>query len=294
MTVPESQLIIESELTEAQKLIYGRRRIVEAFYQSNPEKFKDLQAKDIHSITLQEDLVACSLGDVDLYTPRSAVIKSFWDHRTRTPSFFSYKVWVQALTSMPWKGTPVGGLDYGHSFSRDALEPVLGRAPRLAVDKDGVQKLYFVDEEQGMCSCESWSQMHIHKEEMKKEFEQFSDIKFYPICKHQQWVSSYRTLHALKQESDKDSTAYNPRLCVFHYDHGHNLIQYRITYDGAKANGQWLPAAGWKEQQVYDAAGMPTGACWKVLTSALAYTPPFKLVPYSQAVAGIMNATRSR
>jgi hypothetical protein len=293
MTVTE-QLVKESELTEAQKLIYGRRRIVEAFYQSNPEKFKWLQATDIHALTLQDDLVACTLDDTDLYIPRSAVIQSFWDHRTRTPSFFSYKVWGQALTSMPWKGTPVGALDYGRSFVKDALEPVLGRAPQLATDKDGVQKLYFVDEKEGMCSCESWSQMHIHKEELKKEFEQFTDIKFAPICKHLQWQSSNMMLHALRFHSREQVAEYNPRLCVFHYDHARSLIQYRVTYDGAKAKGQWFPVEGWKEKPVHEANGMPTGNCWQVLTSALSQDPPFKLVPYSQAVAGIMNATRSR
>lgn len=293
MTVSE-QLILETEFTEAQKLIYGRRRIVEAFYESNPEQFKELQPRDIHSVSLQGDLVSCLLGDVDLYIPRSAVIKNFWAHRTRTPSFFSYKVWGQALTSVPWKGTPVGALDYGNSFSRDALEPVLGRPPRLSVDKDGVQRLYFVDEGERMCSCESWSQMQLHREDLEKEFKQFTSISFVPICKHLQWLSSYRMLHSLKHSSDEQNTTYNPRLCVFHYDHAHGLIQYRVTYDGAKANGQWLPAAGWKEQQVYSADGMPTGACWQVLTGALTQDPPFKLVPYSQAVAGIMNATRSR
>lgn len=286
-------LIVESELSEAQKLIYGRRRIVDAFYQSNPDKFKELQATDINSITLQDDLVACTLGDVDLYIPRSSVIKNFWSHRTRTPSYFAYKVWGQALTSGPWKGTPVGALDYGPSFARDALMPVLGRPPRLATDKDGVQKLYFVDEAEQMCSCESWSQLQLNRKELEEEFERFAGIKFIPICKHLQWLSANRTLHTFRFHARGKSPEYNPRLCVFNYDHVHNLIQYRITYDGIRNNGQWLPVSGWKEKSVCDANGMPTGDCWEVLTSALTQDPPFKLVPYSQAVANLMASSKS-
>lgn len=286
--------VIEAELTEAQKLIYGRRRIVDAFYQSNPDKFKDLKATDIHAITLQDDLVACTLDGVDLYIDRAKVIQNFWNHRTRTPSFFDYKVWGQALTAMPWKGTPVGALDYGRSFAKDALEPVLGRVPKLAVDKDGVQKLYFVDEKDQMCSCNSWSQMQLNRKELEEEFSKFTDIKFIPICKHLQWLSSNMMLHTFRFNARENSPEYNPRLCVYHYDHAHSLIQYRITYDGAKSGGQWLPISGWKEKAVRDAAGMPTGECWQVLSSALTQDPPFKLMPYSQAVAGLMNSTKSR
>jgi hypothetical protein len=162
--------VTEALLSDAQRLAYGRRRIIDTLYQEDPDKFKVLQATDIQSISLQDDLVCLDLADTQLYIEREKVLKNFWAHRTRTPSYFDYKIWSQVLTSRPWQGTPVAALDYGPSAALDALQPILGRPPRIQTDQDGVQKLYFVMEKEEMCSCGSWDQLHTHRKELEEEF----------------------------------------------------------------------------------------------------------------------------
>lgn len=281
-------------LNEGQKLIYGRRRIIDALYEES-EKYHSIQATDISSVSLVEDLVCCQVEDTQLFIKRSDVVKNFWAHRTRTPSYFDYKVWSQAIAKGPWQGIPVAALDYGPSSVTTALEPLLGRVPRISTDKDGVQRLYFVMPDDQMCSCDSWSNMNDNRKELEVEFEQFTDIKFVPICKHLQWYESNIVLHTLSFHArQKQREEYNPRICMYHFDHRRGNLLYRITNDGIKANAQWLPVSGWKEKPVYDNNGMPTGECWNVLTSALTQDPPYQLHQYSQAVAGIMNAQRSK
>jgi len=285
---------LETLFNEGQKLIYGRRRIIDAFYQRD-EKYQSIQATDITNISLEDDLICCQVEDTQLFIERSEVIKNFWQHRTRTPSYFDYKVWSQAISKGPWQGIPVAALDYGPSTVTTALEPLLGRVPRISTDRDGVQRLYFVMPEEQMCSCDSWSCMHEHRKELEAEFEQFTDIKFVPICKHLQWYESNIVLHTLSFHArEKQREEYNPRICVYHFDHRHGNLLYRVTNDGIKANAQWLPVAGWKEKPVYDSNGMPTGECWNVLTNALTQDPPYQLHQYSQTVAGVMNIQRSK
>jgi hypothetical protein len=286
--------VTELQLSEGQKMIYGRRRIVSSFYQKDPDKYKNLQALDIRSVSLLDAVVCCHLDDTKIYIDRSEVIQNFWDHRTRTPSYFDYKVWGSAKTNSPWKGTPIGGLDYSPSHVNSALVQHLGRAPKLAVDKDGVQKLYFVDEVDQCCTCSSWAQLDKRKKDLSDEFEQFTNTLFQPICKHLKWHNSFLSLQSLRLQNEANSKEYNPRLCVYHFDYRRGLLLYRITHDGVKANGQWLPVAGWKERQVYDSAHLPTGACWNTFTSALRQVEPFKLIPYSQSVAAIMSTAGSR
>ena len=286
--------VTEALLSDAQRLVYGRRRIIDTLYQDNPDNFKLIQATDIQSISLQGDLVCLDLADTQLYIERAKVLKNFWEHRTRTPSYFDYKVWSQALASRPWQGTPIAALDYGPSPALDALEPLLGRAPRIQTDKDGVQKLYFVMEKEEMCSCESWNQLHTHRQELSDEFKTYTSIEFKPICKHLQWCSANMMLHTLRFEARDKEREYNPRICVYSFDHRRGLLLYRITYDGLKDKGQWLPINGWKEKAVYDNNHMPTGACWQMFTDALTQDPPFKLSPYSQALGAVMNSTRAR
>jgi hypothetical protein len=48
--------IVESSLNEGQKMIYGRRRIIDVLYQDRLE-LPSIEAKDIASIFLQDDLV---------------------------------------------------------------------------------------------------------------------------------------------------------------------------------------------------------------------------------------------
>lgn len=286
--------VTEALLSEAQRLVYGRKRIIDSLYQEDPDKFKLLQATDIQSISLQEDLVCLDLADTQLYIERSKILKNFWEHRTRTPSYFDYKVWSQALTSRPWQGTPIAALDYGPSTTSDALQPLLGRPPRIQTDRDGVQKLYFVMEKEEMCSCGSWDQLHTHRQELEEEFKRYTTLQFKPICKHLQWCSANMMLHALRFEAREKEREYNPRICVYYFDHRRGLLLYRITYDGLKDKGQWLPVAGWKEKAVYDSNHMPTGACWEMFTNALTQDPPFKLSPYSQTLGAIMSSTRAR
>ena len=286
--------IVESSLNEGQKMIYGRRRIIDVLYQDRSE-LPSIEAKDIASISLQDDLVCCQVEDTNLFVKRADVIRNFWHHRTRTPSYFDYKIWSQAMSKGPWQGIPVAALDYGASSVTTALEPLLGRVPRISTDRDGVQRLYFVMPEEGMCSCDSWSKMHDNRGEIENEFNQFTDIKFVPICKHLQWYESNVALHALScyvREEQKEK--YNPRICVYYFDHRRGHILYRVTNDGIKTNAQWLPVAGWKEKPVYDTNGMPTRECWNVLTSALSQDPPYQLQLYSQAVAGIMSKQGSK
>ena len=98
--------IVESSLNEGQKMIYGRRRIIDVLCQDRSE-LSLIEAKDIASISLQDDLVCCQVEDTNLFVKRADVIKNFWHHRTRTPSYFDYKIWSQAMSRGPWQGIPV-------------------------------------------------------------------------------------------------------------------------------------------------------------------------------------------
>lgn len=281
-------------LTDAQRLIYGRKRIVDSFYQKDPKVYSSLQATDIQSIDLKDGFVRCTLSDSLLFIERSAVIKNFWEHRTRTPSFFDYKIWSSYANSSLSKGIPVGALDYGKEALNIVLESHLGRVPRLAVDKDGVKKLYFVVDDGQVCTCESWAQLYKYRDELEDEFDRYSSIKFAPVCKHLQWSAANIKLQALRFKAIDPKHEYNPRLCVYYFDHRRGLLSYRVTHDGVKTNGQWLPVDGWKEKPVYDSGGMPTGACWETFTAALNTDKPFKIIPYSQSVAVIMNKKSSK
>ena len=50
---------------------------------------------DIDSISLEDDKVVCHIGEKRVPLPRAEVLKNFWEHRTRTPSYFSHKIWMQ-------------------------------------------------------------------------------------------------------------------------------------------------------------------------------------------------------
>jgi hypothetical protein len=286
--------VTKQELSSAQRLIYGRRRIIDTLYQDQPDKFAELQVSDIQNISLEGDLICCDLGECLLYVERSKVISNFWKHRTRTPSYFDYKIWRNGLDASGWKGTPIAAIDYSPSPARTALEPHLGRPPRIATDKDGVQKLYFVDEENKSCSCQSWSQLDEHKEELQAEFERYSDIKFEPICKHMQWSLANINLQSLAFKAKKINDGYNPRICVYQFNHRRGILSYRLTYEGIKSGAKWLPEETWKERRVYSAPGEATGECWDLFTTALSQDPPFRITPYSQSVAAVLSGSRSR
>ena len=284
---------IQTLETECQKMIYGRRRIVDTLYKIDPST-RDILEKDIDSISLKDKNVICHLGEREIPVLREEVLKNFWEHRTRTPSYFSHKIWMQFhLKGRKFEGWPIATLNYdGPSTITEALEPHIGRAPRVSVDKEGTKRIYFVKPEQGSCTCNSWVQLNEHREELEKEFSRFTSIKFKPVCKHMQWHSANLNLHASSYHAKQHTAQYNPRICVYHYDHRRSTILYRVTNDGVKTGGKWFPEDSWKEKAVHDSGGNPTGACWQVLTGALENN--YTLQKYSESLALRMSQTSSK
>lgn len=286
---------LTSELTTAQSILYGRRRILDALYREDPELTHSVKADDIADVSLRGDKVRCTLSDGSpMLVDRSAVIENFWNFRTRTPSYFDYKIWSAYSGSFEFNGVPVGALDYSPAAVDSGLELELGRVPRLAVDKDGAQKIYFVVEEQNTCTCGSWNQMHLNRAELEEEFKSYSSLEFVPVCKHLQWFRANMKLQTQVFQAKQKTDLHNRNLCAYYFDHRHGMLRYRITYQGLSTDAKWLPAEGWKEKAVYNNAGNPTGACWEVFEKALTCEHPFKLVLYSQSLAALMSRTGSR
>lgn len=286
--------VINSAFNEAERMIYCRKRILSTLDEMDPEEYASLLPEDIKSILLQEDQIGCQLEDSMLLIGKSFLVKNFWQHRTRTPSFFEYKIWSE-YENKEYKGcVPVGAISYDYDDIASALETKMGRKPRLAVDKDGVQKLYYVCEKEQTCTCGAWQQLNNHRELFEKEFQKYSDIKFAPMCKHLCWLNAAIKLQALQFTVKTKEGKYNPHICVYQYDPMRRIIKYRITNDGVRANAQWLPIDGWKEKHVYDASGMPSGDCWSTFEAALTSKNPYKLVPYSQSLESTFNRTGSR
>lgn len=287
-------IISSEDFNDAQRSIYGRRRIIDTLYQKDPDEYKDLVATDIKSIFLQGGHVGCCIEDYTILIERGELVQNFWEHRTRTPSFFDYKIWKSYENPNFRNGVPVGAIDYGNDSIAGALETNLGRKPKVAIDKNGVEKLYFVNEFEQSCTCDSWNQLNKHKEEFEKEFAEHSSIVFTPMCKHLRWLNAAIKLQSLAFIAKGETGSYNPHRCVYYFDSKHKVLRYRVTHDGVKANAQWLPVSGWKEKFVYDAGGMPTGECWQTLESALSCDPPYKLVPYSPTVGSMLGRTGSK
>jgi hypothetical protein len=273
---------LASKLSDAQQLIYSRTRIVNTLSRSNPEQHGSLEPRDILSITLQDDKLCCLLADGQIEVDRSAVIANFWEHRTRTPSFFDYKVWRQVANPSRHPGVAVGAVDYSSIPNR------------IAVDEHGERKLYFACEDQNVCTCGSWHQLNNHHQKLEEEFNRYSTCSFETTCKHLKWSQANTKLQALRYIAKDNSGEYNPRLCVYTFDHRRGTLLYRITYDGVKSKGQWFPVDGWKEKTVYGKGGIPSGECWDTFFSALSQEEPFKLVKFSHSVAALMNSSRSK
>ena len=115
---------IQALETECQKMLYGRRRIVDTLYKIDPST-RDILEKDIDSISLKDKNVICHLGEREIPVLREEVLKNFWEHRTRTPSYFSHKIWMQFhLKGRKFEGWPIATLNYdGPSTITEALEP---------------------------------------------------------------------------------------------------------------------------------------------------------------------------
>ena len=107
-----------------------------------------------------------------------------------------------------------------------------------------------------------------------------------------QWHSANLNLHASSYHAKQHTAQYNPRICVYHYDHRRSTILYRVTNDGVKTGGKWFPEDSWKEKAVHDSGGNPTGACWQVLTGALENN--YTLQKYSESLALRMSQTSSK
>jgi hypothetical protein len=281
-TQPPTMTTVASQLTTAQQLIYSRTRIVNSTSRISPELYGSLEPRDILSISLQGDKVQCLLADGEIQVDCSTVVSNFWEHRTRTPSFFDYKIWRQVENPKGCRGVAVGAIDYSTSPNR------------IAVDRDGVRKLYFVNEEEKTCTCGSWHQLNDCSHELKVEFEKYSNCAFEPVCKHLKWAEANTKLQALRYLAKDINSEYNPRMCVYTFDYRRGLLLYRVTYDGLKTKGQWFPVEGWKEKQVYGEGGIPSGECWDTFFSALSQAEPFKVIQFSHSVAGLMNSTRSK
>jgi hypothetical protein len=271
------------------KSIYNRTRILNVLYKKDVTKFGSLLPADIVNITLTPDKVQCLVEGSIILVDRSDVVKNFWEHRTRTPSFFDYKIWNAYNNPAMPNSIPIGALDYGAGSIASALETHLGRVPTIASDKNGTKKLYYVNENSLTCTCHSWQQLSDNREEFEAEFDKYSTVKFEPVCKHVQWLRASIRLQSLAFAAKQREHGYNSKLCVYYFDHRHGVLRYRVTHDGVKDKGQWLPVDDWKEKPVYDGSYMPTGLCWQTFEGALSQQQPFKLLPYSHSVAALMN-----
>jgi hypothetical protein len=286
--------VLNAAFNDVERMIYCRKRIIDTLYAQDPEKYGELSSPDILSISLQGDQVQCEMGDHILLIDKGLLIQNFWEHRTRTPSFFEYKIWKEYITSQYKNGVPVGAIDYNKPGVAGVLDAQVTKGPRLAVDKDGVQKLYFVSKEEQSCTCKSWDQLNQHRELFEKEFKAHSDTEFVPMCKHLRWLNASIRLNSFSFLAKVKNGKYNPNICVYQYDHSLRLLKYKTTRDGVKANAQWLPVGYWKEKMVYDAGGMPTGECWSTFEAALSSDEPYKLVPYSNRLNSFLSRSGSR
>jgi hypothetical protein len=264
------------------QLVYTRSRIISALLKLSPESYGSLTPSDILSISLSGENVVCTVADGEVLISKKLVLLNFWEHRTRTPSFFDYKIWRQVEKPGKETGVPVGAIDYSMS------------PKRIAVDRNGKRKLYFVDEIKNSCTCESWKQLNENKIALQNEFQGAGLGCFEATCKHLRWAQANTKLQALRYLKSDSKGEYNPRLCVYSFDHRRGLLLYRITWDGIKTGGQWLPVDGWKEKPVYGKGGIPNGECWDTFFSALNEKEPFKLCPFSNSVAALMQSSRSK
>jgi len=271
-----------SKLTTAQQLVYTRSRILSTLCKHDAETFGHIEPKDILSIGLDDSEVICEVDDGNILLNRREVLLNFWEHRTRTPSYFDYKVWRQVERPRGQTGVAIGAIDYSCYPNK------------IAVDRHGVRKLYFVDEIEKECTCGAWASLKEHQAELDAEFKKFNLCCFEATCKHLKWAQANTNLQALKCTKSVTQEGYNSRLCVYSFDHRRGLMLYRVTWDGVKAGGQWFPVDGWKEKPVYGKGGIPTGECWDTLLSALNQEEPFKICSYSQSVGALMQSSSAK
>ena len=126
-------------LNEGQKMIYGRKRIMDTFYKVHPVG-KEVLEDEIGEITFDDDHVLLNVEDKILRIKKSEVIKNFWEHRTRTPSYFDYRIWrSRPQEGGKYIGVPVAKIDHNAQVNR-----ILGSDIKVSIDKDGTKCIYFV------------------------------------------------------------------------------------------------------------------------------------------------------
>lgn len=272
-------------LNEGQKMIYGRKRIMDTFYKTHPLG-KDILEDEIGEITFDDDHVLLNVENRLLRVKKSEVIKNFWEHRTRTPSYFDYRIWrSRPQEGGKYIGVPVAKIDHNAQVNR-----ILGSDIKVSTDKDGTKCIYFVTPVNKSCTCGSFNQMKEHEKELAAEFSKYCpEIDFKPVCKHIRWYENQLLLLADIQLVNNRYPTNHPRVCVYQYDHRRRKILYKITDNRYDSNTEWVPKDSWKEKDVYDPSGMPTGNCWEVLEGALSQSIPYKIHHYSASMEAIMN-----
>ena len=267
-----------SSLTETQRMIYNKTRIADTLYNLNRDKFSGLSPSEIHTVSIDGDNIIAKVEDISFSLKRLSVIGNFWSHRTRTPSYFEYKV----CNKMKEKNSlliPIGKLDYS------------GEQEKVYIDKHGEQSIYFVDKSTNTCTCESFAQLNKNRDELENEWNTYLNKPFIPMCKHLQWhVANTRLeLHRFNLSEKNKKSCYNPRICIYHFDYAKGRLLYRVTNDGLQDKMKWYPSYGWKEKDVFDSNHLPTGNCWNVLIKALTHEQPYQIIRYSNSVARVMS-----
>ena len=149
-------------LNEGQKMIYGRKRIMDTFYKTHPVG-KDVLEDEIGEITFDDDHVLLNVEDNLLRIKKSEVIKNFWEHRTRTPSYFDYKIWrSRPQEGGKYIGVPIAAIDHNAQVNR-----ILGSDIKVSTDKDGTKRIYFITPVDKACTCGSFNQMKEHEKELR-------------------------------------------------------------------------------------------------------------------------------
>ena len=154
------------------------------------------------------------------------MIKNFWEHRTRTPSYFDYKIWrSRPQEGGKYIGVPIAAIDHNAQVNR-----ILGSDIKVSTDKDGTKRIYFITPVNKSCTCGSFNQMKEHQTELAAEFNKYCpEIDFKPVCKHIKWYENQLLLYTDIQLVNNRYPTSHPRVCVYQYDYGRRKILYKIT-----------------------------------------------------------------
>ena len=120
-------------------------------------------------ITVDDEHVRLNVEDNILRIKKSEVIKNFWEHRTRTPSYFDYKIWrSRPQEGGKYIGVPIAAIDHNAQVNR-----ILGSDIKVSTDKDGTKRIYFITPVNKSCTCGSFNQMKEHQTELAAEFNKY-------------------------------------------------------------------------------------------------------------------------